>query len=311
MLRSGRTVKSSPYRSIKMLRRLGPRLLAADLKTRSHDSLDDELREFLFGYQAIGVTRNVGQIWHRARPIKPEKHFTNLHELIYPPTPSEHYGRASLPGSNVMYGAWNMNTACEEVEIEPGQHAQIICYRPLVGVEYKCHVVGEYHRYSSRGESFITDLPAASLKELKRTDPERFAAYAYVDSIISRLFRRKVSEKNNCDYKLTAIYSDIFYDAGGGLIYPSARNPAAANLALRPCDFDSQFEVIGTHVLLVGQSYREDVVRRLRSGVEFFADGTINWNSTLVRPMEHSHKTGWREKTPLPGWRKPSANAHD
>jgi hypothetical protein len=296
------------YKSIKTLRKLGPRLLGADLQARTHESLEEELKEFLFGYTALGITRNVGQIWHRARALGEKHNFDDLHELIYPPEPPNYYGRARLPDTNVMYGAWNWNTAWEEVNIAPGERAHLISYRPLPGIEFKCHVVGEYHRFNLHGKSFITDLSLRPLRELKRSDPDRFAAAAYIDGVISRLFRRDVAKDRNYDYKLTAIYSKIFHSAGGGLIYPSARNPVAANLALHPRDFDLQFEVIGTHVIIAGARC-EEKVRLLRSGVDFEQDGTIKWCSSLVRPMIHDKGFGWREVTPLPGWRKPGVRA--
>lgn len=292
------------HKSINQLRRLGPRLLEANLEIRTHESLNDELREFLFGYESVGITRDVDQIWYRARVLDDREFFDNLHELVYPPTPPNCYGRASFPGSNTLYGAWNGATAVAEDNGQPDALVHAIMFRPVVGVQFPCHVVGEYHRYTTEGKSFITDLPIPVLKELRRADPQRFAAFAYIDSIISRLFRREVAQNRNHEYKLTAIYSDLYHTAGKGLIYPSVRNPEAANLALHPQDFDSNFEVIGTQVITAAQSRSQGMVPLLRQAFDFHSDGSIKWNSRLVRPMEHNTRTGWRERSPIPGWRK-------
>lgn len=259
----------------------------------------------------MGVTRSDDQMWYRARRLADNDNypFENLHQLIYPTLPAKSYGRAHVPNDRVLYGAWNMDTAFAEINPSVGERLQLISFRPRVGVQYPCHIVGEIDAFDRTGNTpFGSQLNIPGLTIMRRRDFVRYQSMQYIDSVITKIFRRSVEIHEKELYRISAVYSQLMHKGNVGVIYPSVKNANAVNLALDANEFDQNFEVIHTGIAEV-IAEPGGIKEWWKGGVgccNFGMDGTINWTARFDRQFDIDKYGGLRENRGRPGWRKPT-----
>jgi hypothetical protein len=289
------------------LRQMGKALLSADLKNRSDDSLNSELRTFLRTYRPLAVDRNEKQIWHRARLCENEKPYDNMHHLIYPPKGSNSYGRASLPNTRTLYGSWNECIALSEIGARVGDSVQLIRYRTRIGPPQFCVFLGIYEHIANHGKApQSTDGAYEHVMKEAVGNPVWLAEQTYMDTVVSDIFRTIIGKDEHYKYKLSALYASIFHKDGfAGVIYPSVQREGY-NLAIDSAIFDSAYEVIFTRAVRIASLDDKGNFKfyQLGTSCEFSPNGDILYSDKIL-PMTWSFEEGYKEVNPQPGWRKP------
>jgi len=292
-------------RSIEQLSKMAEALKKADVHSRSVESIQAEIFEFIRGYSAKAISRTSGQMWFRARLCDTAKGYSSLHQMIYPSSGSDSFGRAHIPGSSVLYASWNMPTALDEIHAKPGDYVQIINLRPVKGANIPCHIVGEYQKFHSAGSSLINSgTMINALAYEQANNPDEFFRSVFIDSVVSELFRFPVEE--SLEYKITAAYSDLLHKNKGGLMYSSVKSFGAINLAVPAEIFDTEFEVVQTIVVRIKEAFGYGLYTStpLRSSCDFHESGVIKWDSNLKRNFQYTPQAGLRGHEELAGWRK-------
>lgn len=279
------------------------RLERANLQERGHASLAEELWAFLSKYEPLGIPAEPQHIWHRARQVIGKEYYANLGEMLYPPQGSPDYGRAQLPGSRVLYAGWNLNTALDELGTNPGDIVQTIAIRVLPSRKVICLPIGEWQSFYNQGRSFL-GAPALEREMAGRmtNDPMGYLCNAYMDSVVSSIFRRPVTR--SYEYKLSAIFSERLHLAGGAIVYPSVKNANGRNIAISATGFDGNFEILYTNVLRIKRVHGHGFydVEATRVASEFGPDGEIDWSSQKHCPTTWSVQGGVAVAPDYRGW---------
>ena len=279
-------------------------LRGANLQSRSVEWIRAQLAVLYASYTAIGIDRSAEQVWYRARKCNAESGFSLLQDCIYPSAGSIAFGRANLPGLPVLYASWNTTTAFDEVGAEPGDYIQVIAVRPRTGIQFPCHIVGEYQSIINLGGSLVNLRKLEQfVSRLFHDEPASHPANLYIDSFFADSFRRRVERPY--EYKTTALFAERFL-AKGGLMYPSVQNAGGINIAVPADAFDSKFEVISTEFSRIDRFYGYGTYQTtpLKQSCDFASDGTINWDSSKRLPARWNMQEGLRTTEPFDGWRK-------
>jgi hypothetical protein len=287
---------------LNILRLLGEALLQIKVAETDEEVLRQMILEFTKGYRPIAVVRTHDQIWYKARPCEGESGYLKLNDMIYIAAGCPNYGRAQLKGAPVIYGGWNGLVALAEVGAQAGHLYQIIAFRPMLGELVPCHVVGEYETFDRTGKSIVRDRKSARRMAIqKRSQPLEFECHAYIDAIISTLFARKITDVR--EYKITAIYSEIYSGHNGAIIFPSVKRNSDFNIAVHKKVFDFQFEVVLTYLTSICKDGIQSSHPILKQVHEFNKSGDIDWSSIYRRFFTFSMLSGNRENPVLDGWR--------
>lgn len=286
-------------------------LRGVHLRRCSPKEVDEKLSTLIVDYQPMGVTRSEAQIWFRARPCPSRDGYDNLRRCIYPPDPAKvGYGRANLPGAPAMYSAWNEHTALDEISAESGQLVQIIYLRPKPGVQFLCHVIGDYAHVHNSGRSQINSeiIVNAVWGELDTLPPELQDKHRFVDTFLAEQFSRPHGRA--FEFKLTAAFAARLYRGKGGVIYPSVERRGGMNLATSAQDFDRSFEVVHTSLVEIKRFHGCGVYecKLIKTSSTFAADGTIDWKASQDLNFSRSPAGGLQLPGYTGGWSVPPAS---
>jgi hypothetical protein len=280
-------------------------LRGVHLRRCTAEEVDQKLSALITGYKLHSITRSQDQIWYRARPCPSRDGYDNLRQCIYPPDAKTlGYGRANLPGAPAMYSAWNWHTALDEISIESGQLAQVIFLRVKPGLQFPCHVVGDYaHIYNSGRSQINSNILVNAIESERHTVPlEAQNKHAFIDAFLAEQFSRPHGRP--FDFKLTAAFAARLYTLDGGIIYPSVERRGGMNLATSARSFDRFFEIVCTWVLEIKKFHGCGVydLDLVKESCTFATDGTIDWKAPQNLPFSQSLRFGLRLPPGYKGW---------
>lgn len=285
------------------------RSIAAELRSgasdgRSPDAIRDLFRSLCKAYQFPGITRSHQHVWYRARICEDASGYSSIYQMLYPPEGSRSFGRASLPGTRVLYAGWNQQVALEEVGASRGHVAQLISLRVQSPVQFRCAVIGEYQAIFNSGRSVVNSQNLeGSLSEELVADIDGAMSKVFVDSVTAEIFRSNISCSN--DYVTSAVIADSIVGHHAGLMYPSIRTSHAINLAVHADDFDRNFEVLESTVyeVLDYHGYGLFSLKPLKATCEITSAGQFVWNSKRQMPSTLGSRRDKQVPSDFIGWR--------
>jgi hypothetical protein len=289
---------------LQALLRKSEALRGAFLKGRTPDSILSQLDELMAGVTILGNSYTSKGVWYRARKCQEGLPYSNLRELIYPPTGALSTGRAHLRGTKALYGGWNLPTALEEVSARPGDELNLITFRVredrtahvlAVGMLQHWHMTGRQQGQPGDG-SYIE-------AELRKLPKQQQLATLFVDCFLAEMFRRQV--KHDYEYLISACFGNRVLSSGGALTFPSVEAPNALNIAVSGPRFDESFEVTAAIRFKVDAYLGHGIYvpSLLRTCQTFSLNGDIHWEHSYDglpirgRYGEVVHApgtTGWR-----------------
>lgn len=170
--------------------------------------------------------------------------------------------------------------------------------------QFPCAVANDYQSIFNFGRSAVNSQKIVeSLNKLIATNKVLFIAQVFIDSVLSELFRRKVSDQD--DYAPSAVVATRVHSIRQGLMYPSVRTSHAINLAVRAGDFDDFFEVLDSEVFQITDylGYGLYSLKRLKYTCSITSSGLFDWASNRQMPTS----TGSFRDAQIPaeflGWR--------
>lgn len=255
-------------------------------------------------YSFPAITRSDHQIWYRARICDGPEGWGNVREMLYPPSGSPSYGRASLPGDKVLYAGWNPRVALDEIHAKKGQFVQIITLRVRAPFEFPCAVVGEHQSIFNSGSSIYNS------EKLVKEFEERFGLLGentepqvFVDSVIADIFRTQID--NPAHHVTSATISAQVFKKEWGLMYSSVRTTHAVNLAVRANEFDTKFEVLNSDILRISDyhGYGLFSFETIRETAEIKLNGDFDWSSTRTMPASVGERRAMIVPSEFVGWR--------
>jgi hypothetical protein len=283
-------------------------LRGGHLRRRSLEEVHQKLQLLVRAYQAWGLGTSEHQVWYRARRCEDENGYSNLRDCLYPPKKIVGYGRANLPREPVLYSAWNINTALDEISAESDDFVQITFVRVRPGLQIPCVVIGDYaHVYNSGRSQYVEKIADAIRDEIKGMSPEDFKRTLFVDTFLAEEYSRPHGRP--FEFKLTAAYASMIFAGNGGLTYPSIERRGGMNMAVAAPLFDSSYEVVYTVLFRVRAYYGCGVydLQGVKGSSAFAADGTINWAARSGLEGTFDLREGFRLAEGAVGWRVPHA----
>ena len=283
--------------------------VAAELRKSSTDgSSEDEILKLfrtLSGGPGVGISRSHHQLWWRARICKSRDGYSSIYEMLYPPTGSTDYGRASLKGSRTLYAGWNRRVALDEIHAKEGDVVQLITLRVKDPIQFPCAIIGELQAVWNSGRSLINSekIEQAIRTGIDAQDPGMFYDL-FVDSLISEIFRAPILDSTQ--YITSAVIANHLLCSGhGGIMYPSVRSAHSINLAVASEAFDSNFEVLGSEVMeiIANHGYGLYIPKLLKQTWELETDGTFKWDSARVPPITEGRRRDTLIPPDFKGWR--------
>lgn len=282
---------------------LAAKLRSPAIRGLSEDKARDLLAQFQADYQPQLVTYQENCIWYRAVKCSAEG-FPSLHRCIYLPGGSPNLSRANLKNRPVLYAAWNVTTAFDEIRALTGDFVQLIGFNVQPGRVAHCVNLGDIQRRQNSGRSLFDDPHGDSrIAYMLKHDPHRYQQCLYIDSVMAELFRRQVEIPS--DHFLTATVADAFHRGNISVLYPSVQTMHALNIAIPGCVFDDTFQVLLTEVHHINRNFGDGIhhTTRLKQSTRFATDGTIDWSEwTSLNTWIGKH--GAQEPAPgTIGWR--------
>lgn len=295
---------------------LAAQLRSPEIRGFAEDEARDLLARFQTAYQPQMVNYQENCIWFRAVKCSAEG-FQSLHRCIYLPSGSPNLGRANLKNRPVLYAAWNVNTALEEVRAETGDYVQLIGFNVQPGRLARCVNLGDIQRRQNSGRSLFDD-PSGDIRinNMVKHNPQKYQLCLYIDTVLAELFRRQSDVP--ADHFLTATVADAFHRGNISVLYPSVRTMHALNIAIPGCVFDDTFQVLLAEVHHINRNFGDGIhlTTRLKQSTTFAKDGTIDWSEWMslntrigkYGALEPAPGTvGWRVQRPPSSDRRPSA----
>lgn len=287
---------------------LANEVLQASASTHTLLNAQRLLQRFWDDHKQLGIPPNTNQCWHRASKLAQVEEFQNLQRLIYKPEPATEYQRCTIVGKQIFYGAGNLRVALDEIEACAGDVVGMIKVRQHEEGKTPIWVIGEYDSILNAGYSLLGATGnEAELLSLEQHDPELANYFHYVDSVFSRLFRKRVHDPR--EYLMAALISESCFRRGIGVAYPSVQTHRGMNVAISKPSYDSDFEVVAACVLQVQHAYGSGIyeLEVVRDSCTFSDDGSIDWESDQIFPFTQSLQSGTVIPPEYCGWRVPVA----
>lgn len=272
----------------------------------SEDEVRERLSRVFPDYLPRSVLYEESNVWYRAVRCDTSTGHASLRRCIYPPEGSPYYQRASRPNTPVLYGAWNLMTALDELQPKVGEHFQVIAFNVQPKKNVICRLLGDVQRRFASDRCLFNDPPEGNyIESLAKSDPNRYLKILFLDSAFSDIFRRDKRETN--EYVTSALIAEAMMRLGFPLLYPSVRIQHALNVAIPRATFDAAFQILFTQVHTITQSRRYGFIDSSpqRYSSTFSEEGIIDW-SGKTRPSMTTRAFG--RLTPKPGtegWRVP------
>ena len=209
----------------------------------------------------------------------------------------------------MLYAAWNVVTALEEIGAAPGDLVQVIALRVRPAIDLPCGIVGEYQSiYNSGGSTINSRKVEQSISNFIFSAPEDVhKLQLYLDSFFAELLKRE--PKRPEDHLPNVLLAERILSGHGGLMYPSVVNAHSMNLAVPADVFDTNFEVMATFTSKIDDyhSYGIFDAQPIDRSSEFSASGDIHWQSRAKPQFSFSLQQGMRFPLEAVGWRVPVA----
>lgn len=283
-------------------------LKGLQIRNITMEKIKEKLAILLEGQPVIRVTYDCENTFVRSRVCPANKNFSTLLDLIYPPTATQSYGRASVPNSQVLYASFNKGTSMDEIEVETKNIVQTIVFRPIQSHKISLVAVGEIQAAAANGRTRVCGPKLVNrVEEWITSDRAQFNKYLFVDAFLAEVFSTKTAKSS--DYAISACFADIIYEKYDmGVLFPSVRRDNGWNLALPRGLFDKSCEVLMVMEEKINGVYGYGIYdpdcKNLRSTNKFDPDGRIAWERT--QPTFHTSWTlssGGSFPSDQVGWR--------
>lgn len=275
-------------------------LRGSHLKRYSIEAIRELLSPIVEVHEQVLLDLGPGTILHRARRCAPGQSFFDLPEMIYPPSDRTAIGRANLANKPTLYASANQHTAFDEIGASPGDKIQLIAIRPVPGDPLLTFIVGEYQSIFNSGGSLVKSQKLEQFIgfRIRTSSLEAKNEQLFVDGFLAEAFRRDVKRAH--DYLTTAVFSQILFERGLSITYPSVETPHGINIGIPKSVFDIRCEVIATQVVEITDYFGYGIYRWKQVAVsnDFDANGKVSWSPPLSGDAE---RTGVEPASP--GWR--------
>lgn len=220
-------------------------------------------------------------IWWRGRRPKILGGHSNVAELIYPAI-SDKYGRAHVPGQQMLYASRNPTTVFSELNLKTNEQVQLIAIRVKRERLVRAEIVGEWEYNLNAGLSLLgADVSLKTFKQLATTLPPKVFYCALVcDAFFADMFSQRISEDKPEHYRATAFVAKHLLEQSDALMFPSVQKRGGLNIAVPAATFDASFEVLFSEVCSVfNLGYGVYAARPMRKSSGIDASGVIAWSS--------------------------------
>lgn len=287
-------------------------LRGLQIRNMTVEKIKEKLSKLLEGQPVVGVTYDCENSFVRSRICPATGSYSTLVDLIYPPTATLSYGRASVPGSQVLYASLNKGTSMDEIEVSTGNTVQTIICRPMPGQKITLAAVGEIQAAAANGRTRVSGASLVNqVDEWMNSDRPQFNKYLFVDAFLADVFSAKTTK--SFDYAISACFADIIYERYNmGVLFASMRRDNGWNLALPRGLFDKRCEVLMVSEEKINGVYGYGVydpdMTNLRISNQFDPDGRIAWERTQrTFHIPWALSSGGRFPSDLVGWRPNAA----
>ncbi len=287
--------------SLSELIEVAERVRGIEHRVRTDQEVSDLLAKLGDHQQTFGVQPGFELGWFRVCKLFSDEKLTNLHRLIYPPHPPSTSGRANLNGQTVFYAASDRRVACDEIEVNQGDRIGVIMVRQRPEKMKPLVIVGEVEAIVNSGYSVLRVCQnEEAILKWYLSDPEDLAKAHFADSVMAQLFRRTDKQ-----YQATALFSDMVFRHGHGVIFPSVRTPWGVNIALLAVHFNTHYEVVLAEELIVTRYYGHSQYsyESLGASCTFGSDGAIDWIPNRGLPSTRLMNGGLKVSASFVGWR--------
>ena len=280
-------------------------LRGSNLRGRNPEEISATMGRLLDGYNVFNAMYTEEDVFCRGRKCRTPQGFSNLSELIYPSPAGQHYGRAHVPGAQVLYASANKRIVLDEIGAMAGDYVQVIGLRARSGMSLPFAIVGEYQSVLNSGRPLFAGRGSVeAIQSLFQTDPANVQAMLYVDSFLAEVYRREAARP--WEYMITALFAEQVNKTIGGVLYESVQTVGGMNAAIPALLFDSSCEVLFTELLRVDRYYGFGVydTTHLNWTNAFLSDGAIDWEGKTSFAFDWSMDGGINISPGTTGWRK-------
>ncbi len=213
--------------------------------------------------------------------------WATVEEMSYPPPEKAGVQRLSDAGSPCLYAATRIETALIEINANPGELVQLVCFRQRPDRALRLALVGDYHHLAKRGYLRIANDPAANKAMIKSRNAMPKADYqsllftdAFLDSLIA------TEKERDPDYVRSRATAAMIYRQPelDGLVYPSVPDRLGMNFAIMPGAVDSKLRVVSAILVRVLNIRRFGFLEFeiVQDAENLLDDGSFSW-----KPAKH------------------------
>ena len=236
-------------------------------------------------YRVMSFEPSVITCW-RARKTE-GRPWAKFEEMSYPPSEKASVQRLSDAGKPCLYAATGIETALIEIDVQPGELVQLVCFRHRHDHALRLALVGDYHHLAKRGYLRIANDLAANkamsnaMNAMTRTDYQSLLfSDAFLDSVIA------TERGDDPDYVRSRAAAAMIYRQPGldGLAYRSVPDRLGMNFAIKPDAVDSKLRVVSAILVRVLGIRRFGFIEFaiIQDAENLKDDGTFNW-----KPAQH------------------------
>jgi hypothetical protein len=258
-------------------------LNVCDKQSVSINVFKQQLSQLIQGYSCITISIDAPYIF-RARKTNPERLFSQVTELWYPPADKIlRYGRLNNIGSSLFYSADTEDTALYEMRPQVGDLYTILrCRLKDPGIIPHVMELGIAERSSQYDHPLrhsILENTVAGREFLR--DEGNIKSNLAIRTFLAKEFTRIVEPGNEFEYKITIALAEILMDSDriDGVCYPSIATKTGSNLTLKPTSVDRLYEADDSWVLRIEQDLRPQGFQVLcvAKAKSISSDGAIKW----------------------------------
>jgi len=201
-------------------------------------------------------------------PFKNEK-LRHIKDIKYPPKEVvKKYGRCNVLNQSILYGAFHMITAIEEMKPEVGKFVTHTEWKIKENMSLRMFPIFFITQGGKRGHNSLS----LEIKDLHEEYKSGFSqqdqdALDMAMEFLAKCFSKDIERTNHFDYFLSAYISKKIFEINPigyeGIIYPSVQSKLAfSNMAIRPEVFEEKF-------ILSEIRHEMNIVQPGRNGINY------------------------------------------